>query len=80
MIRVDVRYSDHVEWVKITGDFFLHPEETLEEIEGCLVAAALPLDQQALSDCIARCLARSQAELIGAAPADFVSVLQEAVG
>ena len=80
MVRLDVRFSDRIDWVKITGDFFLHPEETLDRIEGCLVGAPLPLDQPGLTDCIARCLSESQAELIGASPVDIVSLLQEVVG
>ncbi len=80
MVRVDARSSDRVEWLKITGDFFLHPEETLEQIEGCLQGAAIPLDQPALVRCIQGVLAANGAELIGASPADIVALLQEAVG
>ncbi|HEX9013355.1 MAG TPA: hypothetical protein VF813_07555 [Anaerolineaceae bacterium] len=80
LVRVDVRAGSRVEWVKITGDFFLHPEETLDQIEACLTGAGIPLDQPGLTQCIEACLRENQAELLGASPADIVSVLQEAVG
>ena len=80
MLRIDAGCTDQVEWVNVTGDFFLHPEETLEQIENCLVGARIPLDQPALVQCIASVLADSHAELIGATPTDIVAVLQEAVG
>ncbi len=80
MIRVDVRCSDRVEWIKITGDFFLHPDDTLEQIEDCLGGADIPLDQHRLAGCIEGVLAENRAELIGASPEDIVSLLQEAVG
>ena len=70
---------DRVEGIKITGDFFLHPEETLERIESCLIGAALPLDRAALTGCIDACLQDDQAELIGVSPADIVDTLAEAV-
>jgi lipoate-protein ligase A len=79
MIRVDAVFSDRLEHVKITGDFFLHPEETLEHIEASLEGAALPIDRSALAERIAGCLKADGAELIGAAPEDFVVTLAEAV-
>ena len=79
MIRIDVQVDERIEWVKITGDFFLHPEETLDQIEGCLLHARLPLDTSKLTRCISECLRDNQAELIGATPEDFVAILAEAV-
>ncbi len=79
MVRVDAQFAERIEWVKITGDFFLHPEETLDRIEACLLHAPLPLDTPGLTRCISECLQDNQAELIGAAPADFVAILAEAV-
>ncbi|HEY3343557.1 MAG TPA: hypothetical protein VGJ97_01440 [Anaerolineaceae bacterium] len=79
LIRVDASFLERVEGVKITGDFFLHPEETLERIEACLVGAALPLDRAGLVGCIEACLRDDQAELIGVDPTDIVDTLAEAV-
>ena len=42
LVRIDVAFDERIETVKITGDFFLHPEDTLEEIVGVLEGVLLP--------------------------------------
>jgi lipoate---protein ligase len=79
LIRVDAQYSETIERVKITGDFFLDPEETLDRIEEQLTGIPLPLDQPALSREIANLLRDVHAELIGAAPEDIIATLAEAI-
>jgi lipoate-protein ligase A len=79
LIRVDAQYAERLERVKITGDFFLHPEETLDRIEARLAGAALPLDRAGLALSIAACLQENQAELIGITPDDIVTTLAEAL-
>ena len=79
LIRVDVGYQDSVEQVKITGDFFLFPDETLEQIEALLLGAKLPLDDAALVQRIEELLRVNQAELMGLSPADIIATLEEAL-
>ncbi len=60
-----------------TGDFFLHPEETLEQFEAAL--RGLPAEAETLR---ARTLAfweNTSAQLIGATPQDFVHLLLTAL-
>ncbi len=33
LVKVEVEYDEVIRKIKITGDFFLHPEEILEKIE-----------------------------------------------
>ncbi len=40
--------QDKVLCAKISGDFFLHPEESLLKIESCFDGLSLPLDENAL--------------------------------
>jgi lipoate-protein ligase A len=79
LLRLEVSFSERIESVKLTGDFFLHPEDTLDLLTAALQAAPLPLDPPALTAQLTRLLAENQAELIGASPADLVSILQEAL-
>ena len=55
--------------IKITGDFFLHPEAVIEDIEqalkGCL------LDEQKLSNLIEDVMKDKQAVPLGVSPEDF---------
>ena len=39
MIRINLSYTDKIEHIKITGDFFLHPEENIEKLEDELIGA-----------------------------------------
>ena len=39
MIRINLSYTDKIEYIKITGDFFLHPEENIEKLELELIGA-----------------------------------------
>lgn len=79
LVRVDVIYSDQIDMVKITGDFFLHPEETLDEIVDLLTGQILPLDSQVLTKQVDALLVQHEAQLIGASSRDIVDILQEAV-
>lgn len=79
LIRVDVTCSDRIEQVRITGDFFLHPEETLEALETALTGVPLPLDRAALAARLAAILAEQEATLFGATPEDLVAALTAAI-
>jgi lipoate-protein ligase A len=79
LIRLDVNYSDHIEQLKITGDFFLHPEDTLEKIVSALTGIALPFNKNDLITIVKFILDDNQAELIGITAEDIISLLEEAV-
>lgn len=79
LIRVDIAYSDRIEQVRITGDFFLHPEETLEALEAALTGVPLPPEREALAARLATVLAEQGATLFGAAPEDLAAALAAAM-
>ena len=79
LVRVDVAYSDRIEKVKITGDFFLHPEETLDDILSLLIGQTLPLDTPTLTHQLEALLVQQDAQLIGASSQDIVQILAEAL-
>jgi lipoate-protein ligase A len=62
--------------VKITGDFFLHPEDAIGDIEAALVG--ISLDEAVIAATVSGVLSSRNAQLIGAAPADFARVILEA--
>ncbi len=61
--------GDKIRKVKITGDFFLHPEEFLEELEETLVGSLL--DETSLARLIKSVAERKNATLLGVSPEDF---------
>ncbi|MDO9084559.1 MAG: lipoate protein ligase C-terminal domain-containing protein [Anaerolineaceae bacterium] len=79
LLRLDVNYGDHIEQLKITGDFFLHPEDTLEKIVSELTGVALPFNKNDLIIKVKFILADNEAELIGISAEDFVNLLEEVV-
>lgn len=62
--------------VKITGDFFMHPEETIEDLEKEL--RGIPVGD--LDRTVAEFFSRRSVELIGASSDDFVKVLKSSLG
>ena len=79
MVRVEVAYDAQIESVKITGDFFLHPEETLELIQQTIIGSVLPLQKNELVERIDKLLLEQNAEFIGANVADLIDILAEAL-
>jgi lipoate-protein ligase A len=80
LIRVDITHDDAaINTIKITGDFFLHPEETLDEVIELLKGAVLPLQVEKLVQEITLLLEKQNAQLIGASPQDMIATLQEAL-
>lgn len=70
LIRVQlVKKENRIEKVKITGDFFLHPEELIEELEQAL--AGRELDESNLAKSIRIVIEQKGATLLGASPEDF---------
>lgn len=79
LLRLDVNYDDRIEQLKITGDFFLHPEDTLEKIVSELTGVALPFNKVELIIKVKFVLADNEAELIGISAEDIVNLLEEVV-
>ncbi len=59
LIRVFLKYEkDTIQQITITGDFFIHPEESLERLEGELVGTKL--EKSAIMEVVERSLTDSQ--------------------
>ncbi len=65
--------SGQITEVKILGDFFLHPEETLLKIEDSLIGSRA--DKTSIENTISQALADSNATLIGATAADIAKTI-----
>jgi len=64
--------------VKITGDFFMHPEEAIEELEVSLTG--VPEDERSLEEAVNGFFGGRSIELIGVSPGDFVHVIRMSLG
>ncbi len=74
MIRVRVRYvGDKIERVRFHGDFFIHPEEAIEDLESSLSGKSM----EEVADIISSFFSKN--EVIGAGPEDFMEALRIAI-
>ncbi len=79
MLRVRLAASgDTIDHVIIMGDFFLHPEEMIQVIEGEL--AGQQIDKDVLTNIITRVLKNNNAVLLGASPEDIAHAIVLAYG
>lgn len=65
--------GDRIREVRITGDFFLHPEEMIDDLEKTLKGSKL--DEDALADCVKAFIKKHEAVLLGVAPGDFAKCI-----
>ena len=65
--------------VRISGDFFLHPEEAIEGMESSLIGLRLDSNESDIEAAIGASLARSNAVLIGAFSSDVARLFVKAV-
>jgi lipoate-protein ligase A len=78
LLRLDVIYSEKIESLKITGDFFLHPEETLDQISEELTGVAVPIQKELVFRKIKYIMDSNEAEMIGITLEDILNTLDEA--
>ncbi|NYZ74367.1 biotin--protein ligase [Candidatus Micrarchaeota archaeon] len=63
--------------VKITGDFFLHPEDAIDSLERSLMGVDLASGESEIAARLKKALGDSQ--LIGASPDDLARLFRKAV-
>jgi hypothetical protein len=68
-----------IRWIKITGDFFMHPEEAIEQLEAMLTD--VPYTEEAVRTKVQAFFdPPSGVQVIGAGVDDFVHVMMAAGG
>ncbi len=65
--------DDKIKKVKITGDFFLHPEELIDDIETSVTGVLL--NETVIADRIREFILKNKAVLLGASPEDFAKCI-----
>ncbi len=77
MLKIKVKFEGQViESLHILGDFFLHPESTIEEIENGITGCEVNIEL--ISSEIQKVLDTSNAVLIGASPVDIAKAIVRA--
>ncbi len=60
LIKISLEYTDCkiISSIRITGDFFLYPEETLDQIESSLIGTKI--NRNSIKETIEKCLSHSE--------------------
>jgi lipoate-protein ligase A len=78
-LRVNVEHDGSVvNGVKITGDFFFHPEDKLSLLESELVGTPIDESDQNLAARIGVILSENRLTVLGFGPADLAALIKEA--
>ncbi len=79
LIKVQLRKKDdRIDFIKITGDFFMHPEELIEDLEKTLIGCSL--SETEITETIKGFIRRHKVSLLGVAPEDFAKCIIKAGG
>ena len=65
LIKVRVSYENSVKDVKITGDFFLYPDDGLDKIENSMHGISKDASEQNITDLIKTVIHLNRIQLIG---------------
>lgn len=65
LARVKVEWNGKIEKVKITGDFFIHPEDSIEKIEGCLSGMPADSSEEEIGRALRNLVKENEIVLIG---------------
>jgi lipoate-protein ligase A len=78
LIRVNIDYSEKIDAITISGDFFIHPEEAVELMENQIKGLALS-ELDLISPRISSLINSHDIRLIGITPQIIEEVVKEAV-
>ena len=80
VLKVELDCDELIRNVRITGDFFLHPEDILEEIEKSIVGLERNADIETIISNIQRALSSRDVQMIGISPESIAGLVKEALG
>ena len=79
LVGVEIEYDDRIKRIRITGDFFMHPEESLYSIEKALTGLDITTSKADLVKTINGVIAAEKAEMVGITPEAIAETIGIAV-
>lgn len=79
LVKVEIECGESISKIKITGDFFLHPEDVLEEIERSMLGLRKDADTEDIASRIRSTAEAHGAQMIGIGAESLASVIKEAL-
>jgi lipoate---protein ligase len=80
LVSVKLECDEKIVKIKVLGDFFLYPEETLTRIEESLIGMSKDASEKELVDEITKVAAEYGAEMIGVTPQAIAHTIRMAIG
>ncbi len=80
LVRISLEFDTTIlQKIRINGDFFIHPEETIEEMERVLHNLPVESTQERIQQLLDQAVASKHAELIGIDTATVAKLIHEAI-
>jgi len=79
LVTVKIKFGERIDSIQILGDFFLHPEDSLEKIEKSLLGMEIASSESQLSKKIKAIVESEKIEMIGVTPESIAQTIVLAV-
>ena len=79
LIKISVEFDDVIDEVKITGDFFLHPEETIKDLEKSLFGLKSDANEKTMISILNDVIAEKNIQLIGITSESIAQAIKKAI-
>lgn len=79
LLRVKVEAEGTIEELKLEGDFFLHPEDALPEIEASVIGLPYEATKEELVEKLEAAIGHTKAAFIGVTAQDIAETVQQAL-
>jgi lipoate-protein ligase A len=79
VVKVEVDCDEVIRKIRITGDFFMHPEDILEDIEKSIAGLKRNADEGTIISNIQRTTSVKDVQMIGISPESIARLVREAL-
>ncbi len=79
VVKVEVDCDEVINDIKITGDFFIHPEDILDEIEKSIIGLERSASIETIISTIKSRIADRNVQMIGISPESIALLIREAL-
>ncbi len=79
LVKIEVDYDESIRKLKITGDFFLHPEDILEKIENSMLGLKREESMETIASKIHTIVEVHDVQMIGISPESLAQIIKEAL-
>jgi len=79
VVKVEVDCDNVINDIKITGDFFIHPEDMLDEIEKSIIGLERSASVETITSTIQNRIVHREVQMMGISPGSIALLIREAM-